>query len=63
VDTYIAYNTLRGYKINHKLILRLAESLTEVSWHMYYYLMLHCRHLVMMEGLKGLLTGQGSAAA
>lgn len=41
----------------------LNKTLTEVRWHLYYYLMHHCRHLGMMEALKGLLTGKGSAAA
>lgn len=39
------------------------KTVTEVRWHLYYYLMHHCRHLGMMEALKGLLTGKGSAAA
>jgi hypothetical protein len=29
MDSYIPYNTLRAYKVNHKLILGLAESLTD----------------------------------
>jgi hypothetical protein len=37
--------------------------LLDVRWNLYYYLMHHCRHLGMMEALKGLLTGKGSAAA
>jgi hypothetical protein len=41
----------------------LLKKLTEIRWHVYYYLMHHCRHLGMMEALKGLLTGKGSAAA
>jgi hypothetical protein len=41
----------------------LHKTLTEVRWHLYYYLMHHCRHLGMMEAIKGLLTGRGSAAA
>lgn len=41
----------------------LQKTLTEIRWHLYYYLMHHCRHLGMMEALKGLLTGKGSAAA
>lgn len=41
----------------------LHKTLTDIRWHLYYYLMHHCRHLGMMEALKGLLTGRGSAAA
>jgi hypothetical protein len=41
----------------------LLKELTTIRWHLYYYLMHHCRHLGMMEALKGLLTGKGSAAA
>ena len=116
MDLYAPYNTLRAYKVNHKLILSLAESLSDeaadelsftskdemlaylrktflrteefiekfyarylgseriadeklhkelsdIRWNLYYYLMHHCRHLGMMEALKGLLTGNGSAAA
>jgi len=39
------------------------KNLSEIRWNLYYYLMHHCRHLGMMEALKGLLTGKGSAAA
>ena len=39
------------------------KKLTDIRWYLYYYLMHHCRHLGMMEALKGLLTGKGSAAA
>jgi hypothetical protein len=39
------------------------KKLTDRRWNLYYYLMHHCRHLGMMEALKGLLTGKGSAAA
>lgn len=41
----------------------LHKKLSDIRWHLYYYLMHHCRHLGMMEALKGLLTGRGSAAA
>ena len=41
----------------------LHKKLTDMRWNLYYYLMHHCRHLGMMEALKGLLTGKGSAAA
>lgn len=41
----------------------LQKTLIEIRWNLYYYLMHHCRHLGMMEALKGLLTGRGSAAA
>lgn len=41
----------------------LYKKLTDIRWNLYYYLMHHCRHLGMMEALKGLLTGKGSAAA
>lgn len=41
----------------------LLKKLADIRWNMYYYLMHHCRHLGMMEALKGLLTGKGSAAA
>jgi len=41
----------------------LLKKLTTIRWNLYYYLMHHCRHLGMMEALKGLLTGKGSAAA
>jgi hypothetical protein len=41
----------------------LYKKLSDIRWHLYYYLMHHCRHLGMMEALKGLLTGGGSAAA
>jgi hypothetical protein len=41
----------------------LYKTITDIRWNLYYYLMHHCRHLGMMEALKGLLTGQGSAAA
>jgi hypothetical protein len=41
----------------------LQKMLTDIRWNLYYYLMHHCRHLDMMEALKGLLTGKGSAAA
>jgi hypothetical protein len=41
----------------------LHKNLTDIRWNLYYYLMHHCRHLGMMEALKGLLTGKGSAAA
>jgi hypothetical protein len=41
----------------------LQKTLTEIRWNLYYYLMHHCRHLGMMEALKGLLTGRGSASA
>jgi len=39
------------------------KKLSDIRWNLYYYLMHHCRHLGMMEALKGLLTGKGSAAA
>lgn len=41
----------------------LHKMITDIRWNLYYYLMHHCRHLGMMEALKGLLTGKGSAAA
>jgi hypothetical protein len=41
----------------------LQKTITDIRWNLYYYLMHHCRHLGMMEALKGLLTGRGSAAA
>jgi hypothetical protein len=41
----------------------LLKKLSTIRWNVYYYLMHHCRHLGMMEALKGLLTGKGSAAA
>ena len=41
----------------------LTKKLSDIRWNLYYYLMHHCRHLGMMEALKGLLTGKGSAAA
>lgn len=41
----------------------LSKQLTDRRWNLTYYLMHHCRHLGMMEALKGLLTGKGSAAA
>ena len=41
----------------------LYKKLSDVRWNLYYYLMHHCRHLGMMEALKGLLTGKGSASA
>lgn len=41
----------------------LHKTITDIRWNLYYYLMHHCRHLGMMEALKGLLTGRGSAAA
>jgi hypothetical protein len=41
----------------------LHKQLSDIRWHLYYYLMHHCRHLGMMEALKGLLTGKGSASA
>lgn len=41
----------------------LHQKLTDIRWNLYYYLMHHCRHLGMMEALKGLLTGKGSASA
>ncbi|HSL45187.1 MAG TPA: DinB family protein [Anaerolineales bacterium] len=41
----------------------LHKKLSDIRWHLYYYLMHHCRHLGMMEAIKGLLTGKGSAAA
>ena len=41
----------------------LHRTITDIRWNLYYYLMHHCRHLGMMEALKGLLTGKGSAAA
>ena len=41
----------------------LQKKLYDIRWNLYYYLMHHCRHLGMMEALKGLLTGKGSAAA
>ena len=41
----------------------LHRKITDIRWNLYYYLMHHCRHLGMMEALKGLLTGKGSAAA
>jgi hypothetical protein len=41
----------------------LRKKLTDRRWNLTYYLMHHCRHLGMMEALKGLLTGKGSAAA
>ena len=41
----------------------LHKAITDIRWNLYYYLMHHCRHLGMMEALKGLLTGKGSAAA
>ena len=41
----------------------LHKTITDIRWNLYYYLMHHCRHLGMMEALKGLLTGKGSAAA
>ena len=41
----------------------LHRTITTIRWNLYYYLMHHCRHLGMMEALKGLLTGRGSAAA
>lgn len=41
----------------------LHKTLSDIRWNLYYYLMHHCRHLGMMETLKGWLTGKGSAAA
>ncbi|HET6597740.1 MAG TPA: DinB family protein [Anaerolineales bacterium] len=41
----------------------LLKTISTIRWNLYYYLMHHCRHLGMMEALKGLLTGRGSAAA
>jgi hypothetical protein len=41
----------------------LHKMITTIRWNLFYYLMHHCRHLGMMEALKGLLTGRGSAAA
>lgn len=41
----------------------LHKKLVDVRWHLYYYLMHDNRHLGMMEALKGLLTGKGSASA
>jgi hypothetical protein len=41
----------------------LQKTITDIRWNLYYYLMHHCRHLGMMEALKVLLTGRGSAAA
>jgi hypothetical protein len=41
----------------------LQKAIMDIRWNLYYYLMHHCRHLGMMEALKGLLTGKGSAAA
>src|SRR5688500_7928090 len=41
----------------------LHKTISDIRWNLYYYLMHHCRHLGMMEVLKGLLTGRGSAAA
>jgi len=39
------------------------KTIADIRWNLYYYLMHHCRHLGMMEALKGLLTGRGSASA
>ena len=41
----------------------LHKTITDIRWNLYYYLMHHCRHLGMMEALKGLLTGRVSAVA
>jgi hypothetical protein len=41
----------------------LHRTITDIRWNLYYYLMHHCRHLGMMEALKGLFMGKGSAAA
>ncbi len=41
----------------------LHKKLTDIRWNLYYYLLHHSRHLGMMEALKGLLTGKGSASA
>lgn len=38
------------------------QSVNELRWHICYYLLHHSRHLGMMEALKGLLLGRGSAA-
>jgi hypothetical protein len=42
---------------------KLHRQLTDVRWHLYYYLLHDSRHLGMMEALKGLMTGKGSASA
>jgi hypothetical protein len=41
----------------------LEKALADIRWHLYYYLMHDCRHLGMIEALKGLQTGKGSASA
>jgi hypothetical protein len=41
----------------------LRKTIADIRWNLYYYLMHHCRHLGMMEALKGILVGKGSAAA
>jgi hypothetical protein len=41
----------------------LHKKLTDIRWHLYYYLLHDSRHLGMMEALKGWLTGKGSASA
>lgn len=51
------------YPVFENLDEELHKKLSEIRWNLYYYLMHHCRHLGMMEVLKGLQTGKGSAAA
>jgi hypothetical protein len=52
------------YPISERIVdEKLHKKLSDIRWNLYYYLMHHCRHLGMMEALKGLLTGRGSAAA
>lgn len=40
----------------------LHKEISDLRWHLYYYLLHHSRHLGMMEALKGLQLGKGSAA-
>ncbi len=72
--SYLRKTFLRTEKFIEKFDLRypvfervedeeLLKQLSDIRWNLYYYLMHHCRHLGMMEALKGLLTGKGSAAA
>jgi hypothetical protein len=52
------------YPVSERIVdEELYKNLSDIRWNLYYYLMHHCRHLGMMEALKGLLTGKGSAAA
>jgi len=49
------------YPVSESLNEQIHKTILEIGRNLYYYIMHHCRHLGMMEALKGLQTGKGTA--